>query len=410
MPISAPHTWGKYTPDKIFAVVAAASKARDLYGKDQVINAAPGTFLDDNESIYCLPTVEKVYRNLPIHEVIAYSPLEGSPGFLNAAIKHVFRDNMPEAYVKAIATPGGTGALHNLVANYSSVGDTILCSDWSWGPYKSIAEDALRKFDTYELFDGEGFNLSSFENKVSSILDNQERLVVIINTPANNPTGYSLTLDEWDGVLALCDKYAKNNRYIILAVDVAYLDYTFDPQASRTFLSKLGQVSENVLPVVCFSMSKSYTMYGQRVGAMIGISKNEEVVDDFFKVNQVTSRATWSSINRGVSKVLSTINGDAMLVAQVDAERAECLNIIRQRAGIFVEEANQAGLATLPFRSGFFLTIPCAKPQDVCNTLQQQNIFLVPLAKGVRISVCAVPAAKMTGLAQKVKGAIDAIK
>ena len=135
MQLTAPHTWGKHTPDKIFAVVSQAVKAKDEYGKERVINGAPGTFLDDNEVVYCLPTVEKIYRNLPMNEVVAYSPLEGTADFLNAAIAHVFREFQPDARIKAVATPGGTGALHNIVANYTSVGDTVLSSEWCWGPY-----------------------------------------------------------------------------------------------------------------------------------------------------------------------------------------------------------------------------------------------------------------------------------
>lgn len=66
MQLTAPHTWGKYAPDKIFAVVSQAVNAKEVYGKEKVVNGAPGTFLDDKEVVYCLPTVEKIYRNLPV--------------------------------------------------------------------------------------------------------------------------------------------------------------------------------------------------------------------------------------------------------------------------------------------------------------------------------------------------------
>lgn len=410
MQLTAPHTWGKHTPDKIFAVVSQAVKAKDEYGKERVINGAPGTFLDDNEVVYCLPTVEKIYRNLPMNEVVAYSPLEGTADFLNAAIAHVFREFQPDARIKAVATPGGTGALHNIVANYTSVGDTVLSSEWCWGPYKSIAEDAQRKFATFSLFDGDDFNLAGLETKMSELLAKQERLVVILNTPAHNPTGYSMTQVEWQAVLNLTQRLSANGKSVILAIDVAYLDYTEDQSASRSFFPLLANLPDNVLPIICFSMSKSFTLYGQRVGAMIGVSQSDAVINEFFETNQFTCRSSWSSVNRGGSKVLAAIYADSQLMKAADQERAAVLDIIKQRAAVFSQEAKDAGLAMLPYRSGFFLTIPCDKPEAVCKALAQDNIFLVPLAQGVRISICAIPVRKITGLAVKVKQAVEAAK
>lgn len=409
MQLTAPHTWGKYAPDKIFAVVSQAVKAKDAYGREKVINGAPGTFLDDNEVVYCLPTVEKIYRNLPMNEVVAYSPLEGTEDFLNAAIEHVFREFRPDAHIKAVATPGGTGALHNIVANYTSVGDTVLSSEWCWGPYKSIAEDAQRKFETFSLFNGDKFNLEGLEAKVAALLANQERLTVILNTPAHNPTGYSMTRMEWQAVLDMAKRLAVKGKSIILAIDVAYLDYTEDQSASRSFFPLLANLPENVLPIICFSMSKSFTLYGQRVGAMIGVSQSASVIDEFFKTNQFTCRSSWSSVNRGGSKVLAAIYADPQLIQNSDKERAEALAVIKERAAVFSKEADAAGLAMLPYRSGFFLTIPCDKPEAVCKALVEENIFLVPLAKGVRISICAIPVRKIYGLAAKVKQAIEVV-
>ena len=410
MQLTAPHTWGKYSPDKIFAVVSQAVEAKNVYGKERVINGAPGTFLDDNEVVYCLPTVEKIYRSLPMNEVVAYSPLEGTAEFLEAAICHVFREYRPDAHIRAVATPGGTGALHNVVANYTSVGDTVLSSEWCWGPYKSIAEDAQRKFRTFSLFDKEQFNLAGLESIMSELLMKQERLVVILNTPAHNPTGYSMTLSEWQELLAMVNRLAASGKSIILTIDVAYLDYTDDQRASRSFFPLLAGLPENVLPVICFSMSKSFTLYGQRVGAMIAVSQSEAVADEFFKTNQFTCRSSWSSVNRGASKVLAAICADPALMQAADQERAAALAVIQERAAIFSGEAAEAGLTMLPYRSGFFLTIPCEQPEAVCQALMREQIYLVPLAKGVRISICAVPVRKIYGLAAAVKRAVDSVR
>lgn len=408
--LAASHAKGKFATDKIFGASGAANQAVLAVGKDKVTNATIGALLDDNEKLVCLPTIEKAWRELPMNEVINYAPIAGLPEFLDAAIELAFADNRPEAYAKGIATSGGSGVIHHTVWNYTEIGDTILTSDWYWGPYKVLCEDALRKLDTYTLFDeNQNFNIRAFESKVKALLEKQDNLVVLLNTPAHNPTGYSLTDGEWDKVIDLCKDCAANaNKRIILLIDIAYLDYAGEKNASRAFMKKLGNLPSNVLAILAFSMSKGYTMYGQRTGAMIGISSSEQVIKEFEDINQYTSRATWSNINRGCMRLLSNIYQDKTLQAQMEKEREGYYKLIHQRASIFTAEAAAANLTMLPYVAGFFITVPAENPDAVCDKLHDDYIYAVPLGKGIRIAVCAVPQAKMLGMAGKVAAAIAA--
>lgn len=410
--IAATHARGKFATDKIFGAAAAANRDVAQYGKDVVVNATIGAILDDNETLVCLPTVEKVYRNLPINEIINYAPIAGLPEFLEAATALSFADNRPEAYTEAVATSGGSGVIHHTIANYTELGDTLLTSDWYWGPYKVLCEDALRKLDTYTLFDeNQNFNIKSFESKVNELLAKQNNLVAIINTPAHNPTGYSLTDSEWDSVLDVAKAATKDqSKKIILLVDIAYLDYAGEKNECRAFMKKFSNLPDNILIILAFSMSKGYTMYGQRTGAMIGVSSSKSVIKEFADINQYTSRATWSNINRGCMRLLSTIYNDKAILAQVEKERSEYYSLIRERSEIFVREAKAANLHMLPYRAGFFLTIPSSNPDAVCDKLHADHIFAVPLGKGIRVAVCAVPSAKITGMAAKMAQAMAAVE
>ncbi len=104
----------------------------------------------------------------------------------------------------AVATAGGTGAIHHAIWNYTSAGDTALVSDWYWGAYKVLCADMGRKLATYKMLDaGNRFNLPALREKVLELLGKQESLLYILNNPAHNPTGYSLSEDEMDGMLAI---------------------------------------------------------------------------------------------------------------------------------------------------------------------------------------------------------------
>lgn len=406
---AASHAKGKYATDKIFGANAAALAAEAKYGKAAVTNATIGALLDDNEALTCLPTVEKVFKNLTMPEIISYAPIAGLPNYLEAAINLTFGNHKPDAYIAAVATAGGSGVIHHAVWNYTEVGDTVLTSDWFWGPYRVLCQDALRKLDTYQLFDENfKFNVAAFENKINDLLAKQESLLVIINAPAHNPTGYSLTNDEWDKVINIC-KAVPNGKKITILVDIAYLDYAGEADASRAFMSKFGGLPENILTIFAFSMSKGFTMYGQRCGAMIGVSSNKDVISEFEAINQYTSRATWSNISRAPMQLLATIYKDKTLLAKVESERRELYGLIRERADIFMKEAKEVNLLMLPYIAGFFLTIPAQNPDAVCEKLHDYNVFAVPLGKGIRIAVCAVPTMKIKGMAGKVAASMKDI-
>lgn len=409
--IAAKHAKGKAAQDKIFAANAAAVAAAAQYGKENVTNATIGAILDEDEKLVCLPTVEKVFRSLETNELIAYAPISGLPEYLECVLTAAFGSSRPEGYLAAVATAGGTGAIHHAIWNYMDEGETALCSDWYWGAYKVLCSDMGRNFTTYKMLDENNkFNLPALKEKVTELLNKQDNLLYILNTPAHNPTGYSLSESDMDGVLDILKEAAVDGKNIILFLDVAYLDYAGEKEEVRKIFKKLSGLPANILAIVGYSMSKGFTMYGQRTGAMIGVSSSKEVIEEFAAINQYTSRATWSNINRPAMRTLAAIYSDPELLKATEAERDYYYKMIKARADLFTEEAKACGLPMLPYVAGFFLSIPAKDPDAICNKLHEDNIFAVPLAAGVRIAVCAVPLKKIKGMAAKVYAAMKEVE
>ena len=410
MSIAAKHAKGKSAQDKIFGANAAAVAAAAKYGKDAVTNATIGAILDEDENLVCLPTVEEVFRGLSTNEMIAYAPISGLPEYLDCVLTAAFGNSRPEGYIAAVATAGGTGAIHHAIWNYTETGDTVLCSDWYWGAYKVLCQDMGRNFTTYKMLDENNkFNLPALKEKVDELLAKQDNLLYLLNTPAHNPTGYSLSGEDMDGVLAILKEAAVPGKNIVFFLDVAYIDYAGEKEEVRKIFKKLSGLPANILCIVGYSMSKGFTMYGQRTGAMIGVSSDKSVIDEFAAISQYTSRATWSNINRPAMRTLATIYSDPELLAKVCAERDYYYQMIKARADLFTKEAEECGLPMLPYVAGFFLSIPAKNPDAICEKLHEDNIFAVPLAAGVRIAVCAVPLKKIKGMAAKVNAAMQAV-
>lgn len=409
--MAASHAASKRLKDAIFGAASACREAAAKFGADKVTNATMGVMMDEEGKLACLPTMERVYRSLPMEDLIAYAPIAGLPDYLNAVIDLTFAEQKPEGYTAAIATAGGTGAIHHAVANYAEKGDKVLTSDWFWGTYNVICQEEGCGLVNYKLFDEkQNFNIADFKAKVDELMRSQESLLTIINTPAHNPTGFSLTDEDWDHVLDIFKAYAAKGKKMSLLVDIAYIDYAGEKQETRKFMKKFGNLPDNILTMFSFSMSKGYTFYGQRTGAIVGVSSSKEVITEFAAINKYTSRATWSNINRGAMTLLTHIQQDKAALAQFEKERDDFYKMIQARGEIFMAEARKCGLNALPYKGGFFLSVPANDPAAVCEKLHDDLIFAVPLKLGVRIAACSVSSKKMGGIAEKVHKALNAVE
>ncbi len=393
--------------DKIFGISTRAKKMIEEKGKEAVINGTIGALLDDDGDLVVLSSVDKAVKMLEPKEYAEYAPIAGTSGYREAIKKAAFGKYIPNAYVEAVATPGGTGAIRNTIANYSDIGDRVLTSDWFWSPYKTIAGEIGRGIDTFELFDeNRSFNIESFKANVKRLLRDQKKLVVILNTPAHNPTGYSLTLEDWSSVIEVLNQ-VDEERKIALLVDVAYIDFAGNEEEYRKFMPLLEGLNTNILPIIAYSTSKTFTFYGFRCGAMICMAKDKAVADEFLRVCSYSGRGSWSNCARAPQTVIEKIFNDRELLELVDFERADFREMLIKRGRAFEEEANRIGLKTVPFDAGFFISVPCDNPDEISGILEKEGLFIVPLDKGLRVSVASVSETKCRIIPKMIKDAMD---
>lgn len=408
----ADHAKWPIANDPIFEISGRAKKAIAEHGKENVIDATLGALYDDNGNLICMESVYSTLKNLPNSKIAAYAPLAGTPEFLTSVEKACFGDYKPDAYIRAVATPGGTGSIKHGICNYTNPGDVILIADWYWSPYATIAEEIGRTVETFTMFDENGnFNIPSYKEHFEKLMKKQKRVVSILNTPAHNPTGYSVSDEEWDQILDILKDAAKDkeNR-VILVVDTAYIDFAGQGQERRKFFKKFSNLPENLFVMIGYSMSKGYTMYGMRSGAAIGISSNEDIAIEFQYSCMHSGRANWSNGTRGAMETMATIYADPELLAKYKDEVDANKKMLQERAKIFVDEANKIGLTTLPYRDGFFITIEHPEPKKLMEELTKYNLYLVSLKKGIRFAICAVSAEKCKKAPAIIKKAIDDLK
>lgn len=378
--------------DTIFTISAKASEATQKYGAENVINSSMGVLLEDNGDFVAFKSVYDYLKKLDNPKIAAYASIEGDKDFLQAVKQACFKEHIPNAYIEAVATPGGSGAIHHSIFNYTNIGDYVLTSSLYWDPYNTMCIENGRRLDTFNMFDKRGgLDIESFEDKFNYHLNRQNRLLTILNTPAHNPTGYSISDEEWDRIINILKAGAKNkDNKIILLVDVAYIDFCDEGFNRRNFMEKFAGLDENIIVLIAFSASKGYTMYGLRNGALLCVSSNEEIAKEFFYTSLHSNRGTWSNGTKCAMRVLTDIINDKNIGEPFYKERGHYVKMLRKRADAFLDSSKEEGLDLYPYKDGFFVCIPCKNPVKVSERLMDKNLFVIPLQTGLRFALCAV--------------------
>lgn len=385
---------------------AHADRAAQEKGENHILRGTSGCIFDDEGRFVMMKTVQRAYRQLVPEQIAPYvSELDS---YLEDCMSQCFGESRPDGYIRACTVPGSTGALHHAVCGYTEPGDIVLTTDWHWGSYENLCIHNGRRMEQFHLLNDRGtFDLEDFARKVGQILKYQDSLLILLNSPANNPTGYNLSAKEWTGVVHVLKKTALSGKSVILLCDVAYLDFSGEADECRQFFRCFSDLPPNLLVLAAYTMSKGFTLYGQRAGALICIASTRREADEFVRVCQCMSKCTWGSCNRAPMHVMRALCGSPLLLKDLNRERTENRNMISRRADIFTREAKVSGLDMIPYICGFFITVPTLHAKQICSILEKNNIFLVPLPQGIRIAVCSIPLRQMPGLAGSVKAAAN---
>ena len=403
----ATHAQGKAKPDVIFDI---ARKANERSGQVQnVVNGTLGVLLDDEKKLVTFPSIETMLMEMESVQWGAYAPIAGMPGLMDA-YKHMIMGNegMPNHHFDGIATMGGTGALKIAAFNLLEKDEALLTSSIYWGPYNAIARENDRKVHTFELFNQDGnLNTDDFARQVSFLAENQSRVLIFLNFPAHNPTGYSPTKDEWQTIVdSLNEISQKSPTPISLLLDMAYVDFVGD-QSERDVWDIMGGLSERIPLLLAISQSKSYVKYGLRSGSLMVFSPNQDIVDELQGAFVFSCRGNWSNGVRAGQELLLKLHKDN-LFELINQERKPWVGTLSRRGKIFYDEALKCGLPVLPYRSGFFITCPNDDPVAAQKKLEKEDIFVVPLAGALRVAVCSLSEKQLEGLATRIYGILSA--
>jgi aromatic-amino-acid transaminase len=405
MHLIPPHQ-GRPSDDPIFALHNEATQ-RSQRG-ESIVNATVGALLVDDGALAILPTAARAVREVAPEDWAAYAPIAGTPTFLRAVADDLLAAEPDLARTAvAVATPGGTGALRHAIANYLEPGQALLTTSWFWGPYQTLCDEADRKLDSFEMFaPSGGLDVAALDAALARHLRTQGRALVVLNDPCHNPTGYSMTDDEWRAVAERLGARASEGP-VTLLVDCAY--FLYGARDPRAFLAQLRPLVDRATVLFAWSASKSFTHYGLRVGALVACVADDAERRMVASALSYSCRGTWSNCNRGGLAAVTRLLVDPEMARACDAERADLRRLLLARVGAFNRHARERALRYPRYEGGFFVTVFHERPLEKAQAMRAQGVYVVPQARksgdgALRVALCSVAERDVARLVDSLAG------
>ena len=306
------------------------------------VNLGVGVYFDDNGKLpllKCVQAAEQAMMATPSPR--GYLPIDGIAAYDAAVKKLVFGADSEVFKAGRIATVqglGGTGGL-KIGADFLkkvSPGAKVLISDPSWENHRALFTQAGFEVGSYRYDDAATRSLD-FDGMLADLKPAAPGTIVVLHASCHNPTGYDITPAQWDQVIAVV-KAGKLTPFL----DMAYQGFAQGIAEDGAAVGKF--VASGMDFFVSTSFSKSFSLYGERVGALSVLCASKEEADRVLSQLKIMVRTNYSNPPIHGGAVVARVLDDAQLRAQWEGELAEMRTRIKLMRSKLVEGLKAAGV------------------------------------------------------------------
>jgi aromatic-amino-acid transaminase len=284
------------------------------------VNLGVGVYTDDNGKIPVLECVRHAEsERLKTAPPRGYLPIDGLAAYDRAVQELVFGSQ--EKNIVTVQALGGTGGL-KIGADFLKLirpDAEVWISDPSWENHKQLFEAAGFSVKSYTYYEPtmRGLDFAGMQRALNAI---PAGAIVVLHACCHNPTGVDLDKDRWGAVLEIV-----RSRGLLPFLDLAYQGFAEgldeDAYAARLFARSMSPV------FLSSSFSKSFSLYGERVGALSVVTASpEEALRVLSQLKRIV-RTNYSNPPTHGSQIVATVLGSPQLRSLWDRE----LGAMRER-------------------------------------------------------------------------------
>ncbi len=306
------------------------------------VNLGVGVYYDDNGKLpllQCVQAAEKTMMDKPTAR--GYLPIDGIAAY-DAAVKTlVFGEGSEPVTSGRVATVqgiGGTGGL-KIGADFLkklNPSAKVLISDPSWENHRALFTNAGFVVESHPYYDAAKRGVN-FEGMLAALNAAAAGTIVVLHACCHNPTGYDITPVQWDQVVA-----AVKAQKLVPFLDMAYQGFGYGLKEDGAAVQKF--VAAGLTCFVSTSFSKSFSLYGERVGALSVLCDTKEEAGRVLSQLKIAIRTNYSNPPIHGGAVVAAVLGNPELRALWEKELGEMRVRIKAMRQKLVDGLKAAGV------------------------------------------------------------------
>ena len=306
------------------------------------VNLGVGVYFDDNGKLpllQCVQAAEKVMMEKPAAR--GYLPIDGIAAY-DAAVKSLVfgpeSEPVKSGRIATVQAIGGTGGL-KIGADFLkklNPGAKVLISDPSWENHRALFTNAGFVVESYRYYDAARRGVD-FDGMLADLNAAAAGTIVLLHACCHNPTGYDITPAQWDQVIAVVKA-----KQLVPFLDMAYQGFGNGIAEDGAVIGKF--VAAGLDFFVSTSFSKSFSLYGERVGALSVLCSGKEEADRVLSQLKIVIRTNYSNPPIHGGAVVAAVLGNPELRALWETELADMRVRIKAMRQKLVDGLKAAGV------------------------------------------------------------------
>ena len=306
------------------------------------VNLGVGVYFDDNGKLPLLECVQKAEDALMAKPTPrGYLPIDGIAAYDSAVKALVFgaeSDVVQSGRVSTVQAIGGTGGL-KIGADFLkkvSPNAKVLISDPSWENHRAIFQNAGFEVGNYRYYAAATRSID-FDGMLADLKAAAPGTIVVLHACCHNPTGYDLTPAQWDQVVEVVK--AGN---LTAFLDMAYQGFGHGIAEDGAVIGKFVAAGLNIF--VSTSFSKSFSLYGERVGALSVVASDKDEAARVLSQLKIVIRTNYSNPPTHGGAVVAAVLNNPELRALWEKELGEMRVRIKAMRQTLVDGLKAAGV------------------------------------------------------------------
>lgn len=306
------------------------------------VNLGVGVYFDDNGKLpllKCVQAAEEAMMAKPTAR--GYLPIDGIAAYDNGVKALVFgaeSDVVKSGRVSTVQAIGGTGGLKIGADFLKKINPNakVLISNPSWENHRAIFQNAGLEVGTYAYYDAATRSID-FKGMLADLNAAEAGTIVVLHACCHNPTGYDITAAQWDEVIAVVKA-----KGLVAFLDMAYQGFGYGIAEDGAVIGKFVAAGLNIF--VSTSFSKSFSLYGERVGALSVVASDKEEAARVLSQLKIVIRTNYSNPPTHGGAVVAAVLNNPELRAQWEQELGEMRVRIKEMRQKLVDGLKAAGV------------------------------------------------------------------